>query len=270
VSGAPRRVILTLTCAASLLYVGTSLASPPESVPLVERGQVNRLTSSEVAAGYRLLFDGVTGTGWRGVDSEDFPSEGWSIKNGILSIRDAGMLELRAGGDLFSVERFGDFVFDFEFRLSEGANSGVKYRAEVQRQFGFVHSLGCEYQILDDARHPDARRGHEGNRRLASLYDVIPARDVNGSAPGGEPKRWHHGRIHLESEHLAHYLNGVRVLAVKFDSEAWKSAVAESKFADRPDFCSGPRGHIVLQDHGNHVQFRNLRIRTLDRPGDDS
>lgn len=267
---APRSLPRSFAFALSLLVSATSLASPPDSILLVERDQPNRLTPTEIEAGYRLLFDGMTGRGWRSADSEDFPDEGWSIEDGILSIREAGTFELRAGGDLFSRERFGDFVFDFEFRLSEGANSGVKYRAEVQRQFGFVHSLGCEYQILDDARHPDAKRGLDGNRRLASLYDVIAARDSNGSPPGGEPERWHHGRIHLESRHLAHYLNGVRVVNAKLDSAPWKMTVADSKFADRPDFCSGPRGHIVLQDHGNQVQFRNLRIRTLDRPGDDS
>ena len=205
----------------------------------------NTLTAAERATGWRLLFDGRSGEGWRGAASDDFPEEGWTISNGVLEIREAGLLEFRAGGDLFSRERFGDFVLDFEFQVALGGNSGVKYRAEVQRQFGYVHSLGCEFQILDDQGHPDADRGR-------------PGRDGSGGSTTSwrRPKpppgtgRLNHGRVHLENGRLSHYLNGIRVVDVQIDSLAWRSALAGSKFADRDGFCSGAPGHIVLQDHG--------------------
>lgn len=252
-----------------LLILATARPTPttalPESVEVVERGAPNTLTSAEVAAGWQLLWDGVSGEGWRAAGGKTFPEHGWSIQDGVLTIRAARFYEFRAGGDLFSEARFGDFVLDFDFRLTEGANSGVKYLAEPQKQMGFVHSLGCEYQLLDDARHPDAKAGRDGNRGLGGLYDMIPPEPRPARGVGA----WQHGRIHLEKGQLAHYLDGVRIVSVEIDSPAWQSALAGSKFADRSGYCAGPDGHIVLQDHGNEVRFRNLRILPLDaEPGE--
>ena len=226
----------------------------------------NTLTAAERAAGWRLLFDGSTGAGWRAADEETFPEDGWSTDDGTLSVREAGLLEFRAGGDLFSRERFGDFVLDFEFQVAREGNSGVKYRAEPQREMGFVHALGCEFQILDDAGHPDANRGRPGTRRLAGLYDLL----APSAAPFHGVEAWNQGRIHLENGRLSHYLNGTRVVDVQMDSPRWREALAASKFAARAGFCASPRGHIVLQDHGDLTRFRNVRIRSLDPSTDDS
>lgn len=248
----------------------TGATELPAKIPLVERTRHNRLLPDEIRKGWRLLFDGESGQGWQSADSEDFPESGWVIEDGTLTIRAAGPFSFRAGGDLFSRERFGDFILDFEFLLSEGANSGVKYRTEVERSFGFTRAIGCEYQLLDDARHADAARGTDGNRRLGSLYDLVPA---NPKAAGGVFRgvdSWNHGRIHLEAGKLAHYLNGARVLEVEIGSDAWRDAIRLSKFRDRTNFCLLPSARIVLQDHGDLVRFRNLRIRSLDHPRPDS
>lgn len=232
----------------------------PATIDMPDPATPNTLTSSDRAAGWRLLFDGLTIDAWRAAEGDAFPEDGWSIEGDALVIREAGALEFRAGGDLFSRERFGDFVFDFEFQIAPGANSGIKYRAEVQRQMGYVHGLGCEFQILDDARHPDANRGRPGTRRLAGLYDMIAAKDAEFLGTGV----WNHGRIHLEKGRLSHYLNGTRVVDVQIDSPAWRRAIEGSKFADREGYCTVSRGHLVLQDHGDTVRFRNLRLLPLD------
>lgn len=226
----------------------------------------NTLLPTERAEGWRLLFDGKSGAEWRAAEGDAFPEQGWSTEEGTLSIRAARFPELRAGGDLFSRARFGEFVFDFEFWIDEGANGGIKYHATAQREWGYVHALGCEYQLLDDARHPDANRGRDGNRRLAGLYDLFAAEPI----PFHGVRTWNHGRIHVEAGHLAHYLNGIRVLQVELDSARWRRALEGSKFADRKGFCANAGGHLVLQDHGDLVRFRNLRIRSLDPNPDDS
>ncbi len=226
----------------------------------------NTLTEAERADGWRLLFDGASGGEWRAATGSAFPDDGWSTSGGVLAIREAGFLEFRAGGDLFSRERFGDFVLDFEFQVARAGNSGVKYRAEVQRQLGYVHSLGCEFQILDDREHPDARRGRPGTRRLAGLYDLIAPTEAPFLGVGA----WNQGRVHVENGRISHYLNGTRVVDVRTGSPEWRAALAGSKFAEREGFCAAPRGHIVLQDHGDLTRFRNVRIRSLERRRGDS
>ncbi len=269
----PKGVVALLSTGPAVLLAAILLGLPagakrpesrdpfPDRIEIAARDHPNSLTSEESAAGWTLLFDGVTTDGWRAAGGDEFPDDGWQIERGTLTIRSAGIFEFRAGGDLFSRERYGSFLLDFEFLLSEGANSGVKYRAEVQNQIGFVHSLGCEFQLLDDLRHPDANRGHAGNRTLASLYDLLPpigSKDFRGIGD------WNQGRIHVEKGRIAHYLNGTRVLSAEIGSERWNTALAASKFANREGFCTGPRGHIVLQDHGDRTSFRNLRILALD------
>lgn len=258
--------LFALSTRAPALAGEVAVEKRPTRIDVWRPAEPNTLTAAERAAGWRLLFDGRSGEGWRGATSDDFPQEGWTISNDVLEIREAGLLEFRAGGDLFSRERFGDFVLDFEFQVAPEGNSGVKYRAEVQRQLGYVHSLGCEFQILDDQGHPDADRGRPGTRRLGGLYDLL--------APTAAPFRglgaWNHGRVHLENGRLSHYLNGIRVVDVQIDSLAWRSALAGSKFADREGFCSGARGHIVFQDHGDLTRFRNVRIRSLEPSRDAS
>lgn len=248
-------------------FAGSDSSPPrPAKVDVWDPAVPNALTETEREEGWRLLFDGVSGAGWRAANRDAFPEDGWTVSGGVLSIREAGLLEFRAGGDLFSRERFGDFVLDFAFQVTRGGNSGIKYRAEVQRQLGYVHGLGCEFQILDDAGHTDADRGRPGTRRLAGLYDLL----APAEAPFHGLGTWNHGRIHLENGRLSHYLNGIRVVDVQMDSPEWRSALAGSKFADREGFCAAPRGHIVLQDHGDLTRFRNVRIRSLDSPGGDS
>lgn len=210
----------------------------------------NTLTTFEKKNGWKLLFDGVSSAGWRGANKDKFPADGWEIKDGNLTITPGD-----GGGDIVTVDEFGDFELTFEFRLSEGANSGLKYY--VQEAGG---ALGLEYQVLDDAKHPDAKNGRDGNRTLASLYDLIPAaKSKRPNATGN----WNTARIVSKNNHVEHWLNGFKVLEYERGSKEYREIVALSKFKDKPGFGESPKGRILLQDHNDLVSFRNLKIRNL-------
>jgi hypothetical protein len=210
----------------------------------------NTLTAYEKKNGWKLLFDGASSNGWRGANKDKFPADGWEIKEGILTITPGD-----GGGDIVTVDEFGDFELTFEFRLSEGANSGLKYYVQ---EVGGV--LGLEYQVLDDAKHPDAKNGRDGNRTLASLYDLIPA--AKGKRPNAIGN-WNTARIVSKNNHVEHWLNGFKVLEYERGSKEFRDIVALSKFKDKPGFGEAPKGRILLQDHNDMVSFRNIKIRNL-------
>jgi hypothetical protein len=198
---------------------------------------------------WKPLFDGKTGKGWRGANNETFPEKGWMIKDGVLSVVKSG-----GGGDIITTEHYGQFELSLEFKMTAGANSGIKY---------FVldgTSLGLEYQILDDEGHPDADQGVRGNRTLASLYDLIPAEN-KASKPVGE---WNHARIISRENHVEHWLNGVKVVEYERGTQIFRALLAKSKYKDIENFGLLPKGHILLQDHGDAVSFRNIKIRVLE------
>ncbi len=222
---------------------------------------LNRLTAEEVKQkGWKLLWDGKTTKGWRGAKLDHFPEKGWVIKDGILSVLAAKGEESNAGGDIVTVEKYGNFELKVDFKITEGANSGIKYYVDTSLNKGKGSAIGLEYQILDDAHHPDAKKGnHEGSRTLASLYDLIKADPNKPVNPIGE---WNHAYIVSKDGHVSHWLNGVKVLEYDRFSKDFKKLVAESKYKVWPNFGQAKEGNILLQDHGNLVSFRNIKIRT--------
>ncbi len=217
---------------------------------------VNALLEQEKQNGWKLLFDGETTRGWRGAGMDHFPEKGWQAGNGTLTVVESGGSEAEFGGDIVTVDEYGDFELYLEFKFTPGANSGIKYYVtEEEKTSG--SAIGPEYQILDDERHPDAKKGREGNRTLASLYDLIPA----------ENKRlfpeWQQVRIVSGDGHVEHWLNGRKVLEYERGSGHFRELVARSKYSKWDNFGEAEKGHILLQDHGNRVSFRSIRIREL-------
>jgi hypothetical protein len=221
-------------------------------------GAPNTLTDAERAAGWQLLWDGRTTRGWRSARGKEFPKEGWEIADGVLSVVETGGAESRAGGDIVTDRTFEAFELKVDFRLTPGANSGIKYYVDTGLNKAEGSAIGLEFQLLDDARHPDAKAGRDGNRTLGSLYDLIPAATDKKVKPIGE---WNEARIVSDGRHVEHWLNGAKVLECERGSEAFRRLVAASKYEVWPAFGEKPSGEILLQDHGNRVSFRNVKIR---------
>lgn len=220
----------------------------------------NSLTAAEEDNGWELLWDGETTKGWRGARLDEFPKEGWEIEDGVLTVLASGGGEAEAGGDIVTEELYGDFELKVDFKITEGANSGIKYFVDTDLNKGPGSSIGLEYQILDDQRHPDAKLGnHEGSRTMASLYDLIQADPDKPVNPVGE---WNTARIVSKGNKVEHWLNGEKVLEYERKSEEYRELVAESKYVDWPDFGEAEEGHILLQDHGNKVSFKNIKIKS--------
>ncbi|TLP80352.1 DUF1080 domain-containing protein [Maribacter sp. ACAM166] len=221
----------------------------------------NALGVDEAKKGWKMLWDGETTKGWRGARLEEFPSTGWDVKDGILTVLSSGGEESAAGGDIVTKEIYGDFELMLDFKITEGANSGIKYYVDTDINKGPGSSIGLEYQILDDAKHPDAKLGnHDGSRTIASLYDLIQA-DVN--KPMNPPGEWNTAHIVSKDNHVEHWLNGMKVLEYERKSDDYRKLVSESKYAKWPKFGESDKGHILLQDHGDSVSFKNIKIKSI-------
>ena len=218
----------------------------------------NTLTDAERTEGWQLLWDGRTTWGWRSAKGKEFPKGGWEIRDGELSVVETGGAESRAGGDIVTDRVFEAFDLKVDFRLTPGANSGIKYYVDTQLNQGEGSAIGPEFQLLDDATHPDAKEGRDGNRTIASLYDLIPAPADKKVKPIGE---WNEARVVSDGRHVEHWLNGAKVLEFERGSEEFRKLVAISKYKVWPAFGESPRGPILLQDHGNRVSFRNVKVR---------
>jgi len=210
--------------------------------------QLPVLTKKEIEQGWILLFDGKTSAGWKSYRTgRPFPEKGWVIENGVLIIDPAG------GGDIITTEEFSDFELSLEFRVTKGANSGIKY---------FIlpgSNLGCEYQILDDENHPDAKLGNPGTRLQGGLYDVIAPKGKKDKPIG----KWNQARIISKGNHVEHWLNGKKIVEFERGGDAFKALVAESKFKDNDKWSTPVKSPILLQDHGDVVSFRNIKIKKL-------
>lgn len=217
--------------------------------------QPNTLTKAEQNAGWRLLFDGTTTTGWRKIHAESFPAEGWEVQGGCLTAVGLSREKPGAGGSIITIEEFGDFELSFEFDVEEATNSGIKYYVVEELNDTPGRGLGLEYQIWDDAKARD------DNKKLAALYDLIPASN-KVSKPYPE---FNEARISSRKGHVEHWLNGVKVVEFERGSDAYRTRVANSKYKNIANFGEAATGHILLQDEGPHtVRFRNIKIRTFD------
>ncbi len=219
----------------------------------------NTISTAEAKQGWKLLWDGKTTDGWRGAKLTTFPESGWKIENGMLKVINANGAESANGGDIVSIKKYKNFELTVDFKITDGANSGIKYFVDTDLNKGEGSSIGCEFQILDDKLHPDAKLGVAGNRTLGSLYDLI-------AAPADKFFRksdFNTARIVVNGNKVTHYLNDKITVEYVRGTQMWKALVAYSKYAKYPGFGEQEEGHILLQEHGNEVFFKNIKIREL-------
>ena len=241
------RVLIALSLSCSLMACGQKPAP-------------NKLTGQQEAEGWKLLWDGKTTNGWRSAYGEEFPEKGWTISKGVLEVNANGGQESLDGGDIVTVDQYENFWLSVDFMLTPGANSGIKYFVRPDLYpVKDASAIGCEFQILDDDLHPDAKLGVKGNRTLGSLYDLIPA-------PADKPfdiTTWNTAMVKVEGNHVEHWLNGVKLIEYERNNQEWNALVAYSKYKDWPNFGNYEEGYILLQDHGDEVWFKNIKIKEL-------
>ncbi|MGF7140420.1 3-keto-disaccharide hydrolase [Roseimarinus sediminis] len=231
-----------------------------------EKAGPNQLTKKEKADGWELLFDGSTMDLWRGYCMSDVPGA-WEVEEGTIHINGSGRGEAGAsdGGDIITRKEYQNFELALEWKVSEGGNSGIFYLARERCgndsiPMEPIYKSSPEMQVLDNDRHPDAKLGKDGNRQAGSLYDLIPAVPQNAK-PAGE---WNKVLITVYKGTVIHNMNGENVLEYHLWTDDWKAMCADSKFADWDDFVNtASKGYIGLQDHGDDVWFRNIKIREL-------
>lgn len=223
----------------------------------------NTLSERQKAEGWKLLFDGKTTKGWRSLANYDFPKDGWTVSNGILQANTPNQ-EKTVGGDICTVDSYKNFWLSVDFKIGKGANSGIKYFVRPGYYGQSKSGIGCEYQILDDTTHPDAKLGANGNRTLASLYDMIPSSKEDMWFNLGQ---WNTAWIIVNGNHVEHYLNGALMVEYDRDSPIFEAIFNSSKFGKLgTNFAHFEDGHILLQDHGDFVQYRNILIKELPAP----
>jgi hypothetical protein len=235
------------------------LAQPSDTMP-------NSLSPAERAAGWRLLFDGKTLAGWRGLGYDTVPAAHWNIVGGAIHKIASGNVakmpdgQPANGGDLMTVDTFRDFELAFQWKVMPGSNSGVKYN--VSEEYSLANAsnhaaLGFEYQVLDDSLNDDNKIA---THRAGALYDLFAPNDNKRLKPVGE---WNSSRIVFRGNHGEHWLNGAKIVDFDLGTPRMDSALAESKYRVLNGFADRRRGHIILQDHGDEVYYRNIKIREI-------
>jgi 3-keto-disaccharide hydrolase len=236
-----------------------AVATPPTAAG---SSAPNTLSAAEKAAGWKLLFDGKTTSGWRGFKRAGMPEQGWAVEDGAIKHL-AGKEGAAGGGDIITVSDYGSFELSLDWKITPGGNSGLKYLVSEDLVKTGHSGVSFEMQILDDERHPDAKAGKSGNRTAGSLYDLI-APSAHTAHPAGQ---WNTSRLVIQGKHVEHWLNGQRVVQFELGSPELKALIADSKYKTIAGFGENSRGHILLQDHGDEAWFRNIKIRELPAAG---
>ncbi len=254
---------VTGTFASNSGWVNLLNGKNPETPEVVDLNNV--LTKAEKKEGWKLLWDGKTLDGWVSYKDGTTAQKGWTIQNDELITDLPGNT---GGGDIVTKKEFKNFVLEVDFLFTPGANSGIKYFIQPAKDGKGFSNVGFEYQVLDNDKHPDAKAGINGNRKLSSLYDLIPANwqkldPAQSVNPSKGVSQWNRARIVVEGNKVTHYLNGIKVVEIVRGTLEWKAAFATSKFKDYPGFGEFATGHILLQDHGNEVHYRNIKIKEL-------
>jgi hypothetical protein len=212
----------------------------------------NELTAAEKKAGWKLLFDGKTTQGWHTYLKKEV-SPKWKVQDGSIVLTEGG------AGDLVTDEAYGDFELELEWKIAEGGNSGIMYHVQEDPKFKATYNTGPEMQVLDDERHPDAKQGKNGNRTAGSLYDMLPPAK-KATKPAGQ---WNKVRLVIKDGKAQHWMNGVKTVEYATKGPEWEKMVADSKFKGWEGFGKFDKGHLALQDHGDVVMYKNIKIRPL-------
>jgi hypothetical protein len=217
----------------------------------------NKLSEQEKSEGFVLLFDGTGTNGWRGFQKDHVPSK-WVVEEGTLHFNPKVNGD---GGDIMIDKKYSDFHLKIEWKIEEGGNSGILYLGSEDPEFSAIYMTAPEMQILDNAKHPDAKLGTNGNRQAGSLYDLIPADPQNFKGAG----EWNTAELIVRNNHVKHIQNGEIVVEYEYGTQMWDALVARSKFPElNPDWANlQESGYIGLQDHGNNVWYRNIKIKEL-------
>jgi hypothetical protein len=228
---------------------------PLDKCPVINL-MTNTLSAQEQAQGVKLLFNGKDFTGWRAVHGDKMPEKHWTVQNGEINVSPSDGSE--TGNDIVTNEQYGAFELTFEFKLSEGANSGVKYFVNEAFDSGGKSGIGLEFQCLDDEKHPDAKMGSVGNRTLASLYDLIPSTklDKRFQRKIGD---WNQGRVVVYPNNIVqHWLNGFKVVEYERKSNIYNALVARSKYEKYVSFGAADKGNILLK-LGDYIGAKTLQ-----------
>lgn len=249
--------ILWFTC----FCIGLGACDAPKNSTISTPSVVadNTLTDKEKKDGWQLLFDGKTLNGWRNYGKKTIGKD-WHIEENAIHLFVAAKGEngwqSRDGGDIMTVDEFENYEFQLDWKISPCGNSGIIYNVLETEQYNYVWQTGPEMQVLDNACHPDSKiRKH----RAGDLYDLIESSREMAKPAGA----WNSIRLIVNKGHLEHWLNGVKVVETQLWDDAWKKMVAASKFKDMPGFGTGRKGHIALQDHGDKVWYKNIKIKKL-------
>ena len=225
---------------------GAASASASAGAQSAQAGAPNTLTDAERRQGWRLLFDGASMSGWRGYKQQTVP-DGWQVVDGTIT-------RVGRGGDIITTDQFADFELSYDWKLEAGGNSGIMYRVTEDNERSY-HS-GPEMQVLDDSRHAD---GKNPLTSAGALYGLYPAK-AGTTRPVGE---WNTARVVLKGNHVEHWLNGQKIVDAEMWGDDWNARHKASKFVEWPAYARSKSGHIAIQDHGDRVQFRNIKVRKL-------
>ncbi len=248
------KLLIKMLCFFASLIILSGCENAHSNIDTV---MTNQLTQEEIEDGWTSLFDGESTKHWRGYNMDDFPDNAWHVEDGLLVYRPPEGDESTTALDIITREVYSDFEFKIDWMIERGGNSGILYH--VLEQDRAIYWSGPEFQILDNENHPDADQGIEGNRKAGSLYDLIPADPQNTN----QFNEWNSVKIISNGPVIEHWQNGEKVVEFERWTVEWFDMLHESKFNCYPEFGALRGGHIGLQDHGDVVKFRNIKIREL-------